>query len=797
MIRREWLQVTIFTCAFAAMGIFCWLRFSMSTEITHFLPRGGDTRGAELTKALADSELTRTMILSIGADDPESAAAGAGELAALLRQDARFAWVRSSPEIDESAGKAVFDLYFPRRMMLLSDKPEVELPARFSAAGLAAAADEVKRRLAGPTGTMIARIADADPLLAFPAQLERLHGLEGSSPLPTVGGNFMSLDGRHGIVFAASKASAFRSADQGPLLATIAQLFGKVNAAHGGSLVLEQSGVNRFAVAAEASMRSDISRISIVGTLGAVVLMLLVFRSPGYIVLLMIPVAAGMLTGLFVCLVVLGRVHAVTLGFGSTLIGVCIDYPIHFFNYYTLRPDPRGPRGSLERIWMSILLGAVTTVAGFAGMAATSFPGIREIALFAPAGIVAALAVTRYVLPALMPSSRPPSPSQRALVKVLARVFDGLVRSRRLLIGVPALAIVLSAIGLTRVRWSDDLNALNRFDPSIIDEDRRVRERVSNVDPGRVIAAIASDEETALCTNDAVYAKLVEAEHDGLLLHFRSAHAAIWSKDLQERNLAAVRAEPDLAARVMTAFAARGFKPNALARFASDLSAEIPPPLTLTDLEATPLGAALRLLHLSGPPGKPVGLLTLVQGVTDSAALQLRLADIPGAQYFDQGAYLREVYSRFRVRTLMLMVAGLVLVFVVVWLRYRKMRPSLAAFLPSVLASTSTIALLALLGVEQNLMSAIAILVVLSVGVDYGIFMVEARRRDDSLPVNLLSVVLACATTILSFGLLGISANPALRSIGLTTGLGCFLSLIFTPTTLLLLESPTPGRTPT
>ena len=39
------------------------------------------------------------------------------------------------------------------------------------------------------------------------------------------------------------------------------------------------------------------------------------------------------------------------------------------------------------------------------------------------------------------------------------------------------------------------------------------------------------------------------------------------------------------------------------------------------------------------------------------------------------------------------------------------------------------------------------------------------------------------------FGLLGLSANPALRAIGLTTGLGVLLSLVLAPT-LLLLAAP-------
>ena len=781
---RARLEAAAVVVALAAMALFCRARFAMTTEITHFLPAGSDVRLVGYTRALADSELTRAMILSVEAPDRKTAAAAAGELGALLKDDPRVAWVRASPEVDDAGGKAVYDAYFPRRLMLLSERPEAELPARLSDAGLADAAREVKRRLASPAGPLVARLAGADPLLAFPALLARLQTLQGDS-VGTEGGHFVSRDG-HGIVFLASKASAFQSDAQAPLLAAIARDFATVNAAHGGALRLEQSGVNRFAVDAEASIKDDISRISLLGTLGSILLLLVVFRAPAYLVLLMLPVGAGMLGGLFACLALFGRIHGMTLAFGSALIGVVIDYPIHFFNNYTLRPDPDGAAGSLRRIWMSVFLGAVTTCAGFAGMAWTSFPGIREIAVFAPAGVLAALAVTRWLLPPLMPRSRPPARAQVRLAEWLARTLERLRASPRLLVALPAAALVVCALGLPRVRWVDDLGALNHRDPAMVAEDDRVRERVSTLDAGRFVVAAGADLEAALRVNDAAHAVLSQARADGLLETFRSLHEALWSADLQRRNLAAVKASPDLAARASRAFESEGFKPGALAPFAAALS-ETPAPVTFADLAATPLALALKPFRLALPNGD-VAILTLVQGVKDAAALSARLAAVPGVDFFDQSTFLRELYGRFRARTEELILAGLAAVFAIVLWCYRRLRPSLAAFLPSVLAAVTATALLGLCGFELNLMNLIGGLIVLSVGVDYGIFLVETHRRKDALATSLLSVVLACGMTVLSFGLLGLSQNPALRAVGLTTGLGCVLALVLSPAALFLLE---------
>ena len=50
---------------------------------------------------------------------------------------------------------------------------------------------------------------------------------------------------------------------------------------------------------------------------------------------------------------------------------------------------------------------------GLAGMALTSFPGLREVAVFSTFGVLGALLATRFLLPALMPVRPIPVRSQR------------------------------------------------------------------------------------------------------------------------------------------------------------------------------------------------------------------------------------------------------------------------------------------------------------------------------------------------------------------------------------------------
>ena len=61
--------------------------------------------------------------------------------------------------------------------------------------------------------------------------------------------------------------------------------------------------------------------------------------------------------------------------------------------------------------------------------------------------------------------------------------------------------------------------------------------------------------------------------------------------------------------------------------------------------------------------------------------------------------------------------------------------------------------------------------------------------EPDAIGATLVSCLLCCLTTLLGFGALALSSHPALRAIGITTGVGIALSLVLAPVTLLALRA--------
>lgn len=791
-----WVWRTLALASVLAMLVYCATHMRIVSDVSNFMPRSGSTELAALSRGLTDSEATRSMVLSIGASEPDRAVRAARRLAEALRGHPEVAWLRSGASEEQLA--ALYALYFPRRHDFLSDAPERELASRLDDAGLRESARRLRSELMRPGSPLVSRIAGEDPLLAFPALLSRVTA--GDRRLGVRDGIFVTRDGRHAILFVGTRSSPFDADRQRPLLQALRQSFAVIRAEQGDDLVLETAGMNRFALDVEEGIRGELPYLFGASTLGVTLLFLAFFRSPRALGLGLIPHALGILIAATTGLLVFGYLNGLAIAFGAALIGVTVDYSIHLLNHHGLAPPGTSPVQSLRQVRPSLLLGGGTTIASFAGLAFADFPGFYQMCVLATVGVSAALATTLLLLPRWMGEPHGSQISRRAAAWLGTRVI-GLVRYRAALAVVSLLCALLALWGAPRIHWVDDLSKLTSMNPDLLREDREVRARISSADAGRVLVATGETLEQAVAANDRLAARLPALVEDGALAGFRSLHSFLWSEALQRQNRDWITRDASLPERLDRVYASEGFRPGAFAGFARALASEAPEPLRYADLVASPVGDLVRTLVLD--LGEQAAIVTLLEGVKDPAALEAALAGLPGVRLFDQQRFMREVSVEYRQRIVGVLVGGCIAGLGLLVLRYRALRPALAAALPSLLVAGLLIALGAAAGTEIHVLHLIALFLVIGIGGDFGILMVDGEADAKAVGTTMLSLLIASLTTIFTFGVMGFSAHPVLNAIGRTTSIGIALSFLLAPASLVLLESrnrapadPVSRRTP-
>jgi predicted exporter len=757
------------------LSLFVAFRLEMRTSITDFLPHDVRAQKLKLARELAESTQSRAVILSLGGEDEATRIEAAQVLASELRATGDFSWVRSG--LAQSDQELFYALYFPARVGFTplprgqGPVPDAWIEERVRA---------LKERLGSPLGMLERRLAPDDPLGAFSSLLASFGKERGALTLRQ--GQLVTEDGKHAILFAETRAPAFQASAQAPVAAHIEAAFAPLRAVHP-ALTLSWSGLNRFALAGESSVKGDIGRISTLSLVGIFLLYLAVFRSFREPLVVLLPISFGSLLAVAVCQGAFGFVHGLSLAFGSSIIGVAEDFSTHFFAHRRATPEHESNEALMTRLWPGMWLGALTTIAGIAALMASGFPGLVQMAVFGAVGVFGALISTRYLVPVL--SRKGPLPPTRRLAPWGMQFVRGLRTDRRralFLVGPP---VLLALWGAPYLHVEGGMRALRTPTPELDAENERIQSQLGRRSAGRVLVALGQDDEQALQSAERATALLHDARARGLVSEVRSASELVPSQQHQLAVRARMASDRTFVPRLRAALTAQGFDASAFAPFEAELARQDPILVTPAQVMSSPLADLVRPFRV--PLAEGVAYLLPVS-TTRSAELSRRLEGKPGLLYIDQEALFDEAFNRFRERAVWLLFIGLGFVVATLWLRYRSLRVAALGMLPALLGAGAALGIEGLIGMHITLMHVIAVLLVLSMGVDYGIYVLESRESLEEGVTTLGSILLAALTTVLSFGLLGLSDNPALAGIGLTVSLGLLFTVLASPAVLALLR---------
>jgi len=756
----------------------------IETSITHFLPAGDARDKVALNGLLRSSSFSRGMIVDVElADDAaaDAAMAFSDDLAQALRDSGPFSSVRNG--VDDTFGEEFYRLYFPRRYALISSRPEDEIPEAFSHEGLVASFVELRHELALPTGMMLKQLAGDDPTGAFTDLLRRLEAQRATTAPSTDRGRFCSPDGRHLLLLVETAADAFDSRAQAEAIEALHGAFARVDRAHAGRRAMSFTGLNRFAVESETRIKADVRWASIAATVGVLVLFGLFFRRLRLAAACALPLLFGVVVAMGVTNTVFGSIHGLTLAFGSTLLGVCIDYPVHLVNHLRFGSRGEGRRREERRLLASLVVGMVTTLAGYLMVGFSSFPGVKQIAVFTGAGILASFAFTLAFVPPLFARLLPDRREETPAWMRRAGGWQGLIRVRLPILAVLAVLGVVAAAALPWLRSDSDIRHFDVADPQTRATDEAIRGRLPAASYPLILLVEGDDAEAALQRNDQLHERLAALQASGDVARFASVRWLLPSQQLQQRNLDALAGVEDVQDVAARALAETGFRPDGFAGFMQSLDAvgrgEVIP-LTPQELRDSALAEAIEgfVIEFDGATyvASLVEPVRVGDDLSDTLPRDDHLVRLSGAAM--AGAVLAD--SQRQVVRLGLI--GLLLNAVVLALYRRRAGGTLTTLAPPLLAILVVLGVLGLTRTPLTVFHVVSLLLVLASGVDYAVFLSDSRRAGSDGPavvVASVSVGFSALTTALVFGVLALCQTPVLRALGLTVCGGILLSAVF------------------
>jgi len=538
------------------------------------------------------------------------------------------------------------------------------------------------------------------------------------------------------------------------------------------------AGVILHAAAGSRQAGSEMATIGAGSLIGIVLLMWLTFRSLKPIALIALSIAIGCLGALSVSWLLFGRLHLLTLVFGASLVGIAQDYAIYFLCARLGANRHMDSRQLLHRLLPGLGLMLLAAVIGYLGMALTPFPGLRQMAVFSVLGLLFAWLTVILWFPALIHAD---SLRSTALADRYSRGIVKWPQFRFNRIGFVLLAAftVFVVAGLTRLKVSDDIRALQKTPQHLLDDQIKLGKLLDTPTPAQFYLVRGESAEIVLQREEQLKRQLQTAIDKKLISGVQAVSNWVPSQQQQHADhdliVDKLLAPQGALAAIATAIDENG-------QWQQDLRQRLlaqSKPLLPDAFVASPAGQPWRHLWL-GKTGDRYASIVAVRGLSDYRQLQV-LADvapkIDGVQWVDKVADISSVLSYYRQYMTWALLAAYATIFVLLSLRYR--RAAWRAIAPPLLATLATLALFGATGQPLQLFHVLACLLLLGLGVDYGIFLQEPAERHRRFAW--LTVGLSAISALLSFGLLALSSSPPLHAFGLTMLIGMALVWLASP----------------
>jgi predicted exporter len=520
------------------------------------------------------------------------------------------------------------------------------------------------------------------------------------------------------------------------------------------------SGIPFHTYESSKTAQTEISLITTVSLIVIVLIFLLAFRAFLPILLSFCAVLVSIAAGTSAVLLFFSEIHIITFVFGTTLIGVCVDYAIHYFV----------SGGRIGKIMRSITLCFLSTEIAFIALFCAPFMLLKQFAVFLFFGLASAFLSVLCVFPAL----------SAVTVKIA-------IKKHKSLGAFPCVSILICfALALITVLFANrhnikienDLSSLYTMSERLKESEKTAAAVLNSGASGFyfIVEGDSPDEvlrrEETLCRN----LDKVLSNSDGQ--SYLSVSSFVPSIETQRESYAASKKLLPLAGQQLSYL---GFYGESLELFLDDFASsegefiifdKLPPyiknivsHLWIGEIDGSYFTCVLPL-HVNA-----------ASVLTDAAA------QLPAVHFVNKTKSINAELDALTKNILCLFAAAFILVCIVLFMFYR-LKNTLKVCLSIMFSFSCVFAALSIFNIPFGFFSAAALVLIFGMGVDYMVFMIDGLSDGESF----FAVKLSWLTTELSFGALALSSFAPVHIFGLTvfSGLGAaFVSAA-------LLNSPRP-----
>jgi predicted exporter len=632
-----------------------------------------------------------------------------------------------------------------------------------------------------PTSGLMAQNIQRDPLNLFSPALQQLNG---SNP---VADNFELYDGyifthdmKRSLVTLTSPYGNSETHNNTRLMQMLDAVADSVQALTP-TVSVRYIGGPSIAVGNSTQIRQD----SILSVCLAVVLILALlyyaFRSLRNILLVVLSISWGWLFALGVLSTFHQNISLIVVGISSIIVGIAVNYPLHLIAHAS---HTRDMRQALSEIISPLIIGNITTVGAFCALIPLQAAALRDLGIFSALLLIGTILFVVLWLPHIVKMRAPQESHSTRLLDWIADL--NLERHRWAVVLIGILTLVFGWFSL-RTGFDANMNHINYMTAQQRSDMEFLQQLTEGSNKGSqsiyVVTGGGSISE-ALERSQQIQDTLcsIAGRHKGCTI--RSCNRFLCSAEEQDRRIHSwhrftTQYKQILRPQLTEKAVAQGFSSDAFEPFSQIIDGQY----QRQDLSYFKPLQSIYEAHLSTDSltgrYRIITAVTVPSTATDSVRKEIKAILPPTAFCFDIESLNSTLANNLTDNFNYVGWACALIVFLFLWFSFRNIKLALLTFLPMTVSWIWILGIMAMLGIQFNLVNVILATFIFGQGDDYTIFVTEGCLYERThgrkmLAAHKRSIALSALIMFIGIGSLIFAQHPALRSLAEVTIVGMF-----------------------
>lgn len=779
---RKLLFYGITVLLFSVLG-FLAAHIKIEEDIAKMMPNG--KQATQINSIFRHSKFADKIVVKIAAKNettPEQLIEFADSFEAQLNSNYKDYIAEIKSKVSDETTFDIYNTVHDNLPIYLEEKDYKTIDTLIASESIRSKLESDYKVLTSASGLVLKKLIADDPVGISTIALKKLQSLQIEDNYELYDGYILSKDRKNLVIFITPTNSPNETAKNQILIEgidkTIASLQSKTQNIdafyYGGTAV---AVCNAQQLKRDTILTLSITIISLLLFIG------FFFKRKRIPVVMFLPVLFGALFSIAIIYLWQGNISSIAIAAGSIVLGIAINYSLHFFGHYK---HCGSIKETIADLLMPMTIGSFTTVGSFFSLMLVKSQILSDFGLFAGLSLMGAALFSLIFLPHFIPLQKEKNQNAETenwLERLLSFQFKS---NGYLVLAIFALTFFFYHFA-KNIGFESDMMKLNFMTPKLSTAEHEINELQGGDSSKTVyIATVGNTLEEVLSNNEKLLVSLDKSVENGWVKKYSSISHFIISKKLQQErinrwnNYWSNAKKKQLISSLQREGVAFTFKPEAFNNFSGLLNKtyETQDEKGFESFQKS-FGSDYRI------DSKDLQAVINAVKVDKSQRTKLYsyLQQNPSTVILDKqivtNKFIEIIYSDFN----SILLYTSLLVFFALLLSYGRLELTIVTFLPMLITWIWILGIMSLFGLKFNIINIIISTFIFGIGDDFSIFITDGLTKKfaegkETIQSHKTSIFLSAITTIIGLGALIFAKHPALKSIAFISIIGIFCVLI-------------------